>query len=760
MSLLRIRHLLFAAMLVFVTEGPIAARPLPQSNAIERLENRCSAGDAEACFGLGRLRHDSEDKSTRNREAAARAYQAACDLGHFQACTNLGDQYLKGDGVREFRSVALYLYERACAAGNAHACYSLGDLTSQDEAEDVRHRSVKLLDWSCNAGHLDACARRADDQLSEGNGDTAGAAALLKATCADGNEQACLLLSNRLMWGNGMPKDVANAIAALNSGCDANGGEACVRLGTRLETGMDAPKDPVKAASAYDRSCQLGNLDGCEKAARARYFGIGVPVNKTVARSLFEDICIKDDTRCHSANTMKRAPQLEQECTAGDMQRCHDLAEMLNEQNALLWNPERAMELYRKACDGDIAVACLQAGQTSLVNAAQGGRLQAESALQLIDKGCTLGSGPACYELAERYAKGTDGFTDDLRAARLYARACDLSEAIACAKLDQYAELIPERPLGSADEAYKPPVDVAARDNSVKKPNCVVDEILFDGRLFREERCKTPVRVIRGFAVEPGSAPWQALIERPAMLNGRQLSATSRVLCGGSLIEQGWILTAAHCLYGDKKDLVSSGYRIRLGLHKVSDPEGLSYPIRQVIQHPGFRNGDKTLANDIALIRYDVHGAKRLGPSVGMRKIRIDTKPVGQRQIYRGMTAYAYGWGWTEATNSAASEKLRGGKLALQTEADCGAVTRFEGTLRNVVLCAQGPTGDQACYGDSGGPLVYYGEDDGAPTLIGVISSGKRCGTVGEPSRYTRVAKAVDWIRSVVWPTAVPAARR
>lgn len=738
--------------------APATAESLPPQ--LERLSAACSKGYTEACYDLGRIQRDSDDSQIRKPEAAARASKAACDLKHLQACNDLGELYATGEGVPMFRSIALYLYDSACTAGLAQACYNFADLTAQDEVDAVRQRSAALIEWSCKAGYADACARWADDRLTDGSGDVAEAKSLLEATCKKGNAEACFRLGDRLIWGNGLQKDVSAGLAAFKAGCDAGGGEACERLGDAFAFGTIAPRDAVQATAAYFRSCERRSVEGCEKAARAQYLGNGIPADKAAALALFEKICARNEARCRSAETIKQAPIFDTACAAGNMQRCHDLAEILNEPNALLEDSGRALTLFSRACDGDVAAACLVAGKARLISAGHEGGPQVEEALLLMDQGCSLGNVDACYDLAESYAKGLDGITDDLRAANLYARACDQSDKLACSKLEQFAELLPDRPVRSAGEDFKPPLDDAAGNKRETKRNCVVDETVFDGRVFTQERCKPPVRVMRGFAIAPGSAPWQALIERPPALNGQQLSSTSRVLCGGSLIEQGWVLTAAHCLYGDKKDLVTNGYRIRLGLHKISEAEGLSYPIRQVIQHPGFRNGDRTLANDIALIQYDVKGGKRLGPSVGMRKIRVDNKPVGQRQIYEGMTAYAYGWGWTEATNSAASQTLRGGKLALRTEADCNAITRFRDRLSNVVLCASGPTGDQACYGDSGGPLVYYGEDDGAPTLIGVISSGKRCGTMGEPSRYTRVAKSMDWIRPIVWPSAQPASRR
>jgi len=92
---------------------PAEAQTPPSPAQIERLSAKCATGSAPACYALGQAQRDSDDEQIRNPEAAARAFKAACDLNHIQACNDLGDQYAKGEGVGQFTSVALYLYEGA-----------------------------------------------------------------------------------------------------------------------------------------------------------------------------------------------------------------------------------------------------------------------------------------------------------------------------------------------------------------------------------------------------------------------------------------------------------------------------------------------------------------------------------------------------------------------------------------------------------------------------------------------------------------------
>ncbi|NQX94337.1 MAG: trypsin-like serine protease [Erythrobacter sp.] len=127
----------------------------------------------------------------------------------------------------------------------------------------------------------------------------------------------------------------------------------------------------------------------------------------------------------------------------------------------------------------------------------------------------------------------------------------------------------------------------------------------------------------------------------------------------------------------------------------------------------------------------------------------MDEVEINKRPISGGMPTYTYGLGWAEVEQGESTAALMGGKLELVTLDECTDITGFDDEIRlHSMLCAQGRGGSdtQTCYGDSGGPLIHYEDSDLVPRVIGVVRSGRKCGTTGEASRFTLVAAARDWI--------------
>ena len=103
-----------------------------------------------------------------------------------------------------------------------------------------------------------------------------------------------------------------------------------------------------------------------------------------------------------------------------------------------------------------------------------------------------------------------------------------------------------------------------------------------------------------------GATPWQAQIysshhrldpggSRDSGRDGWDLAHK----CGGSLIAQGWVLTAAHCINAER---IRNGHRVRLGADYIDNDEGVTYRIDRMVRHADW-NKDKHLY-DIAFVHF------------------------------------------------------------------------------------------------------------------------------------------------------------
>ncbi|XP_060651552.1 serine protease 1-like [Drosophila nasuta] len=177
--------------------------------------------------------------------------------------------------------------------------------------------------------------------------------------------------------------------------------------------------------------------------------------------------------------------------------------------------------------------------------------------------------------------------------------------------------------------------------------------------------------------------------------------------CGGSIIDNNWILTAAHCTHNAVSVQIFYGttekWKSQIS-HNVSSDN--------IIEHELYN--DFTLLNDIALIR-----TPRVEYSELINKVSLADRD----NDYEGAWAVASGWGEIE-NNS----KLQFVGLQIDRKSS------------NTIIRSTISDGKSCGSGDSGGPLVTH--DD--PKLIGVTSKGQP----GVSTYFTRVSAYLDWIRS------------
>jgi secreted trypsin-like serine protease len=241
-----------------------------------------------------------------------------------------------------------------------------------------------------------------------------------------------------------------------------------------------------------------------------------------------------------------------------------------------------------------------------------------------------------------------------------------------------------------------------------------------------------PPDIVGGRPADPGEWPWQV-----ALISGDATNFWYGQFCGGTLIEEDWVLTAAHCVH----DKAAADVDIVAGIYDLWDP-AVGYQRRevsQIIVHPDY--DDDTSDSDIALLK--LSSSVSIGGS-GETKTAIIPLVSNDIGSLVGTTSWVTGWGDTESTPTYPDE-LQEVNVPIISNALCNSYSSYGGAITNTMMCAgyaQG--GKDSCQGDSGGPLVI--NDGGTWKLAGVVSWGIGCADPGYYGVYARVSEFTDWI--------------
>uniref|UniRef100_A0A8D2DWK8 Coagulation factor IX n=1 Tax=Sciurus vulgaris TaxID=55149 RepID=A0A8D2DWK8_SCIVU len=230
-------------------------------------------------------------------------------------------------------------------------------------------------------------------------------------------------------------------------------------------------------------------------------------------------------------------------------------------------------------------------------------------------------------------------------------------------------------------------------------------------------------RVVGGENAKPGQFPWQVL------LNGK-----IDAFCGGSIINEKWVVTAAHCIEpGVKIEVVAGEYNIE----EKEDTEQKRNVIR-IIPHHNYNATINKYNHDIALLELD----KPLILNSYVTPICIANREYTNIFLKFG-SGYVSGWGriFNRGRSASILQYLR---VPLVDRATCLRSTKF--TIYNNMFCAGFHDGGRdSCQGDSGGPHVT--EVEGTNFLTGIISWGEECAMKGKYGIYTKVSRYVNWIK-------------
>ncbi|XP_033842264.1 chymotrypsin B-like [Periophthalmus magnuspinnatus] len=225
-------------------------------------------------------------------------------------------------------------------------------------------------------------------------------------------------------------------------------------------------------------------------------------------------------------------------------------------------------------------------------------------------------------------------------------------------------------------------------------------------------------RIVNGEEAVPHSWPWQVSLQQS---NGFHF-------CGGSLINENWVVTAAHCNVRTYHYVIAGEHDKGYGSSEVVQ----KIKPAKVFTHPNWN--PRTINNDIALIKLST--PMRMGKTVSPVCIAESSDVFSP-----GMTCVTSGWGLTRYNAPSTPNKLQQAALPLLSNDQCKR--HWGSSISDVMICA-GAAGATSCMGDSGGPLVC--EKDNAWTLVGIVSWGSsRCST-STPAVYARVTKLRGWV--------------
>ncbi|WNG48378.1 DUF1986 domain-containing protein [Archangium minus] len=240
--------------------------------------------------------------------------------------------------------------------------------------------------------------------------------------------------------------------------------------------------------------------------------------------------------------------------------------------------------------------------------------------------------------------------------------------------------------------------------------------------------------IVGGSDTSISTHPWQISL---------QFTSGSH-LCGGSILNERWILTAQHCVDQSGAFSVRSPSSVRLAaggtnLSTISS-EGQVLAIDDIVPFPGYVTVSQ--GKDVALL----HLSKPLKFNGSVAPIALATaEDEAAGLTAAGIISTVTGWGDLVAGGSP-PDTLQAVDVPLVSNEEASAAYGITISEDQLAAGVMGVGGKDSCQGDSGGPLIVSKGND--KILAGVVSWGEGCAEPEFPGLYARVSSFQPWISS------------